>query len=66
MLPERDRRDLAIQALAGSATISDLAAGHGVSRKFVYRQTDNPDFSHSSTINGQLQIRLARQTLTGH
>jgi hypothetical protein len=40
MLPERDRRDLAIQALAGSATISDLAAGHGVSRKFVYRQTD--------------------------
>ena len=41
MLPERDRRDLAIQALAGSATISDLAAGHGVSRKFVYRQTDN-------------------------
>jgi hypothetical protein len=40
MLPERDRRELAIQALAGSATISDLAAGHGVSRKFVYRQTD--------------------------
>ena len=31
---------LAVQALAGSATISDLAAGHGVSRKFVYRQTD--------------------------
>ena len=40
MLPERDRRDLAIQALAGSATISDLADCHGVSRKFVYRQTD--------------------------
>jgi hypothetical protein len=40
MLPERDRRELAIQALAGSATISELAAGHGVSRKFVYRQTD--------------------------
>jgi hypothetical protein len=40
MLPETDRRELAIQALAGSATISDLADGHGVSRKFVYRQTD--------------------------
>jgi len=38
-LPESDRRDLAIQALAQSATISDLAARHGVSRKFVYQQT---------------------------
>jgi transposase-like protein len=39
-LPESDRRELAIQVLAGSATVSDLAARHGVSRKFVYRQTD--------------------------
>src|SRR3954470_18294722 len=38
-LPEGDRKDLAIQALAGSETVSDLAAQHGVSRKFVYRQT---------------------------
>ena len=38
-LPESDRKDLAIQALAGSETVSDLAARHGVSRKFVYRQT---------------------------
>src|SRR6195952_4461764 len=38
-LPESDRKDLAIQALAGSDTVSDLAARHGVSRKFVYRQT---------------------------
>src|SRR3954451_451285 len=37
-LPESDRKDLAIQALAGSETISDLAAQHGVSRKFVYQQ----------------------------
>ncbi len=37
-LPESDRKDLAIQALAQSATISDLAARHGVSRKFVYQQ----------------------------
>ena len=39
LLPEGDRKDLAIQALAGSETVSDLAARHGVSRKFVYRQT---------------------------
>ena len=38
-LPESDRKTLAIQALAGSETVSDLAARHGVSRKFVYQQT---------------------------
>src|SRR4051812_4881290 len=38
-LPGSGRRDLAIQALSGSETVSDLAARHGVSRKFVYRQT---------------------------
>jgi hypothetical protein len=38
-LPENDRIGLAIQALARSETVSDLATRHGVSRKFVYRQT---------------------------
>jgi hypothetical protein len=38
MLPESDRKDLAIQALARSTTISDLSARHRVSRKFVYQQ----------------------------
>jgi len=38
-LPESDRKNLAIQALARSETVSDLAARHGVSRKFVYQQT---------------------------
>jgi transposase-like protein len=38
-LPGNDRKDLAIQALARSETVSDLAARHGVSRKFVYQQT---------------------------
>src|SRR3954470_886701 len=37
-LPKSDRKDLAIQALAGSETVCDLAARHGVSRKFVYQQ----------------------------
>jgi hypothetical protein len=39
-LPGRERKELAIHALAGSETVSDLAARHGVSRKFVYQQTD--------------------------
>jgi len=38
-LPESDRKDLAIQALGRSETVSDLAARHGVSRKFIYQQT---------------------------
>src|SRR3954470_18717927 len=38
-LPESDRKDLAVLALARSATVSDLAVRHGVSRKFVYQQT---------------------------
>ena len=38
-LPGSDRKDLAIQALARSETVSNLAARHGVSRKFVYQQT---------------------------
>src|SRR5277367_1836962 len=37
-LSEGDRKDLAIQALARSATICDLANRRGVSRKFVYQQ----------------------------
>jgi hypothetical protein len=39
-LPENDRKDLAVQALARSATISDLSSRHGVSRKFVYQQAN--------------------------
>jgi hypothetical protein len=32
------RRDLAIRALANSASVTDLSAEHGVSRKLVYEQ----------------------------
>ena len=42
-LPGDDRKDLAIQALARSETVSGLAARHGVSRKFVYQQTHKAD-----------------------
>ncbi len=38
-LPGSERKDLAIHALAGSEKVSDLAARHGVSRKFVYQRT---------------------------
>ncbi|MBV9194687.1 MAG: hypothetical protein JO168_11130 [Solirubrobacterales bacterium] len=38
-LPGSDRKDLAIQALAGTDTLTNLAARHGVSRKFVHQQT---------------------------
>jgi hypothetical protein len=38
-LPESERKDLAVSALGRSATVSDLAAQHGVSRKFIYQQT---------------------------
>src|SRR4051794_31026339 len=38
-LPESDRKGLAVLALARSTAVSDLAARHGVSRKFVYQQS---------------------------
>jgi len=38
-LPEGGRKDLAIQALARSQTVSELASQHEVSRKFIYQQT---------------------------
>jgi len=37
LLPE-ERRDLAIQVLAGAQPVSDLAREHEVSRKFLYQQ----------------------------
>ena len=37
-LSEVDRKDLAVHALAGTTTVTDLSGQHGVSRKFVYQQ----------------------------
>ena len=39
LLPRSDCKNLAVQALASSETVSSLATRHGVSRKFVYQQT---------------------------
>lgn len=47
-LPESERKKLAVRALAGSETVTDLAARHGVSRKFVYAQKGNA----SDALNG--------------
>jgi hypothetical protein len=76
MLPGSGRRDLAIQALSGSETVSDLAARHGVSRKFVYRQTHKAraalDDAFSPAVpNGAVLFELAvtkawlRQVIVG-
>jgi hypothetical protein len=75
-LPESDRKDLAIQALARPATISDLAARHGVSRKFVYQQTHKAlvaldDAFMSATPDSEVLFELAvtkawlRQAIVG-
>ena len=37
-MPKLERKNLAIQGLSGCASTSDLAAQHGVSRKFLYQQ----------------------------
>jgi hypothetical protein len=34
------RQHLAVQFLAGTQSVTELAKGHGVSRKFVYHQAD--------------------------
>ena len=41
LLPQ-ERRDLAIQVLAGAQPVSDLAREHDVSRKFLYQQARTP------------------------
>ena len=76
-LPESDRRDLAIQALARSETVSDLAARHGVSRKFVCQQAHKARvvldgaFSPATLDNGEVLFELAvtrawlRQVIVG-
>src|SRR5262245_4871378 len=39
-LPPRQRQDLALQVLAGSQPVAQLARQHQVSRQFLYRQAD--------------------------
>jgi len=63
-LPGSDRKDLAIHALARSETVSDLAARHGVSRKFVYQQTHKAaaaldDAFSSATSDDEVLFELA-------
>ena len=75
-LPENDRKELAIQALARSETVSDLAARHEVSRKFVYQQTHKAraalaDAFSPATLDHEVLFELAvtkvwlRQVIVG-
>jgi len=76
-LPGSERRELAIHALAGSETVSGLAAQHGVSRKFVYQQTHkartalDDAFSPATPDDGEVLFELAvtrtwlRQVIVG-
>ena len=75
-LSESARRDLAVQALARSETVSDLSARHGVSRKFVYQQTRKvraalDDAFSSATPDDEVLFELAvtkawlRQVIVG-
>ncbi len=62
-LPGGNRKDLAVQALARSETVSDLAARHGVSRKFVHQQTHKAravldDAFSSATPDGEVLFEL--------
>src|SRR5208337_1439888 len=42
-LAPQERQDLAIQVLAGTETVSELARQHEVSRKFLYQQVDTAE-----------------------
>ena len=75
-LPGSERKDLAVQALAGSETLSDLAARHGVGRKFIYQQTHKAravldDAFSSATPDGEVLFEVAltmawlRQVIVG-
>jgi hypothetical protein len=75
-LPESDRKDLAVQALARSATVSDLSTRHGVSRKFVYQQANkarharwmtlsSPPAGTISALHAQPACRAYRQEPAG-
>lgn len=63
-LSEVDRKNLVILALAGMTTVSELAARHGVSRKFVYQQTNKASVAldevfASSTPDDEVLFELA-------
>jgi NRPS condensation-like uncharacterized protein len=67
-LPESERKDLAVLALARSATVSDLAVQHKVSRKFVYQQSHKAQAALDAafTVDMGVTTRFVRnRTLSG-
>jgi hypothetical protein len=81
LLPQ-ERRDLAVQVLAGAQPVSDLARDHEVSRKFLYQQAhtaqdaltrafdpepaDNEVLFHLPVSKAWLQQLVLGQVLIGH
>ena len=51
-MPRGDRKDLAVQALARSAMISDLSTRRGMSRKFVYQQANKARHALDDAFHG--------------
>lgn len=63
-LPDSKRQNLAVLALAGSASVSQLAVQHDVSRKFVYQQKNKAsaaldEIFASSVPDDEVQFELA-------
>src|SRR5271165_7229015 len=54
-LAPQERRDLAIQVLAGTETVSELARYHEVSRKFLYQQVHTAEQALSQAFAPPLQ-----------
>jgi hypothetical protein len=51
LLPPRQRQDLALQVLAGSQPVAQLARQHQVSRQFLYRQADTAQLALESAFD---------------
>jgi hypothetical protein len=66
-LPESERKKLAVRALAGSETISELSARLGVSRKFVYAQRGKASDALDDEVLFQLPLTRSwlRQVMLG-
>jgi hypothetical protein len=56
-LPGSERKQQAVQALAGSKPISELSARLGVSRKFVYAQRGKASDAHNVVENLNSRLR---------
>ena len=64
-LPQQ-RQDLAIQVLAGTETVSELARQHEVSRKFLYQQVHTAEKALSDSLRTLKSTRRRPLLPAGH